>query len=140
MKTITSMSHPILVTAAIIKKDGKFLLTQRPKDIHNSLRWEFPGGKVDFGEDLRKCLEREINEELGIEIKANEILEYSSHVYHGKKHIVLVGFHCDFISGEIEKKEIEDYKFLSFDEMQDYDITEADLPFIEKLKELEKSK
>ena len=129
------MAFPILVTAAIIHKDNKILITQRKKEQHNGLRWEFPGGKLDFGEDLRSCLEREIKEELGIKIKANKIISYSSHVYGGEKHIVLIAFACDFISGKIEKKEINNFAWISLKEAKDYDITEADLPFIEELKQ-----
>ena len=129
------MTFPILVTAAIIEDKGKFLITQRPKDTHNGLRWEFPGGKLDFGEDPRDCLEREILEELGIKIKAGEILEYSSHIYGGKKHIVLLGFKCKFLSGKIQKLKINDFTWVKPEEMSKYDITEADLPFVEKLKQ-----
>ncbi len=128
------MAFPILVTAAIIEHDGKYLITQRPKDAHNGLRWEFPGGKLDFGEDPRECLEREIMEELGIKIKAEEILEYSSHVYGGEKHIVLLGFKCKYLSGTIKKLKINDFAWVTPEEMGKYDLTEADLPFIEKLK------
>lgn len=128
------MTFPILVTAAIIEYKGKFLITQRPKDSHNGLRWEFPGGKLNFGEDPRDCLEREILEELGIKIKAGEILEYSSHVYNGEKHIVLLGFKCKFLSGKIQKLKINDFAWVKPEEMSKYDITEADLPFIKKLK------
>lgn len=127
---------PILVTAAIIEKDGKFLLTQRPAGKLNGDRWEFPGGKVEYGEDLRDCLEREIMEELGITIKAKEIMDYSSHVYPDTKfHIVLFGIHCTFLSGEIQKHEISDYAWVTPKEMDKYDITEADLPFVKKLKD-----
>ncbi len=128
------MAYPILVTAAIIQKGNKYLITQRPEGTHNGLRWEFPGGKLDFGEDPRFCLEREILEELGIKIKAKEILEYSSHVYGEEKHIVLLAFKCDYLSGEIQKLHIKDFAWATPSEMNKYDITEADLPFIKKLK------
>ncbi len=128
------MAFPILVTAAIIKDKDKYLITQRKKEQHNGLRWEFPGGKLNFGEDPRTCLEREIKEELGIKIRAGGILEYSSHVYNEEKHIVLLGFVCKFISGKIKKKEINDFSWVTPEEMSKYDITEADLPFIKKLK------
>lgn len=124
----------LLVTAAIIEDNGKFLITQRPLEAHNGGRWEFPGGKVEFGEDLRDCLGREILEELGIKVDVGDMFEYSSHVYHETKHVVLIGFHCKFLSGEIQNKEIADFKWLTFDEMDKYDITEADIPFIEKLR------
>ena len=125
--------YQLIVTAAVIEDDGKFLITQRPQDKHNGGRWEFPGGKVNFGEDLRTCLEREINEELGILIKAKKPFEYSSHVYQETRHVVLLGFHCEYISGEIQKKDIADYKWVLPQEMTNYDITEADHPFVEKL-------
>ena len=128
------MKFPRLVVAAIIEKDGKYLLAQRPSGTHQGLRWEFPGGKVRFGEDPRECLRREIKEELGINIKVREIFECSSYVYE-EKHIVLLGFLCAIVSGKVEKKEIKDFRWLTPDEMSDYDIVEADIPFVKKLQE-----
>ncbi|WP_127015516.1 NUDIX domain-containing protein [Anoxybacter fermentans] len=55
----------IRVTAAIIEKDGKFLIARR-KEGHLSGMWEFPGGKIEEGESPEECLKREIFEELGI--------------------------------------------------------------------------
>ena len=127
--------RPLLVMAAVIEKDGRFLITQRPEDgRHNGGRWEFPGGKVDFGEDPRYGLEREISEELDIEVSAEDIFELSSNVYSdANKHVVLLACHCVWKSGEISKKDVQDFRWLLPDEMSDYDITEADIPFIEKL-------
>ena len=127
------MAFPILVTAAIIEDKGRFLITQRLKVVHNGLRWEFPGGKLNFGEDPRNCLEREILEELGIKIKAGDILEYSSHIYDNEKHIVLLGFRCKFLSGKIKKLGINDFAWATPKEILKYDMTEADLPFVKKL-------
>lgn len=126
-------NYQLVVTAAIIEDKGKYLITQRPPEKHNGGRWEFPGGTLEFGEDLRSCLEREIDEELGIAVKANEPFEYSSHVYNEHRHVVLLGFHCSYLSGDIKKKEISDFKWVSPLEMKNYDITEADHPFVEKL-------
>ncbi len=127
----------MLVTAAIIEQDGKFLVTQRPDDGRNNAgRWEFPGGKVDFGEDPRACLERELKEELGIDIKAGEIIDLSSHIYFNKIHVVLIGIKSKIISGEIENKDISDHKWLKLEELDKIDICESDIPIINKLKEL----
>ncbi len=125
----------ILVTAAIIERDGKYLITQRTKDNrHGAGRWEFPGGKKEEGEDECACLEREIKEELGLTVKAGEHFLTSEHVYADtKKHVKLMGYHCTIISGEIEHHDIEDHAWVTPQEMKDYDITEADLPFVEKL-------
>jgi 8-oxo-dGTP diphosphatase len=129
------MTQPLLVTCAIITKENKYLITQRRPTDHNAGRWEFPGGKVDFGEDPRKGLEREIKEELGIVVKAHELLDYSSFVYEGKKHIVLLGIHCDYVSGEIEHREVADHAWVTKKEMESYDMTEADPPLMKKLKD-----
>jgi len=125
----------IFVTCAIIEKEGKFLLTQRPSDGRsNGGRWEFPGGTLEFGEEPRTCLKREIIEELDIDIDVGDVFEISTNVYGDVKHVILLGFHCDYLSGEIAKKDIQDFKWLSLEEMGDFDITEADLPLIEALK------
>jgi 8-oxo-dGTP diphosphatase len=123
------MKAPLLVTCAIIEKEGRFLLTQRPSEKTNGDRWEFPGGKVEHGEDPKDSLEREIMEELGIRVTADKLLGYSSHLYEGM-HVVLLAFHCSFISGEIEKKDIQEFTWATPSEMGAYDITEADLPFL----------
>ena len=127
----------MLVTAAIIEKEGRVLITQRPDDgRHMGGGWEFPGGKVEFGEGPRDCLEREILEELGIKIKARDLFEVSSHVYDGKKHIVLLGIRCDFLSGEIKKHDIKDYAWVSPKDFDKYDMVAADLVFVRRLLEL----
>ncbi len=126
------MKSPVLVTCALIEKAGKFLLTQRKEDATNGSRWEFPGGKVEHGEAPRKGLERELDEELGITVRAGDVLNISSHSY-GELHVVLVAFRCEMLAGEIEKRGIQDYRWVSPEEMRSLDITEADLPFVDKL-------
>lgn len=132
------MSSLILVTAAIIEKDGKYLITQRLKDA-TSLPglWEFPGGRVESGEELRDCLEREIFEELGIKIKAEDFFGRTSYIYNKNISIELWGFYCNHISGEIHHLEVQNHKAIYPNEMKDYDFCPADLVFIEKLKRLQ---
>jgi 8-oxo-dGTP diphosphatase len=59
------MTH-IVVTAAIVERDGRFLVTRRQKGVHLAGLWEFPGGKCDPGETLEACMIRELDEELGV--------------------------------------------------------------------------
>ena len=127
------MKYPLLVMAAVIEKNKKFLITQRPRDVHNAERWEFPGGKIDFGEDPRYALQREIKEELGIKIEAEDVFELNSHIYDKKKHIILIACRCNYLSGKVKKKQIKDFKWVKPEKMMDLDVTEADLPFIKKL-------
>lgn len=71
----------LVVSAAVLIEGGRVLLSQRKKGSHLSGAWEFPGGKVEPGEDPRDTLVRELAEELGIEITAGEILEVTFHRY-----------------------------------------------------------
>ena len=56
------------VVAALIRQEDRFLICQRPADKPRALLWEFPGGKVEAGEDERQALIRECREELGVEL------------------------------------------------------------------------
>lgn len=57
----------VVVAAAVIERDGRFLLTRRQRGVHLEGYWEFPGGKCEPGETHAACLVREIREELGVE-------------------------------------------------------------------------
>jgi 8-oxo-dGTP diphosphatase len=74
--------HPLVVVlAAIIEEDGRYLVTRRPAGTHLSGLWEFPGGKCEAGETPEGCLARELEEELGIDAEVGpEILE-TTHRY-----------------------------------------------------------
>jgi len=73
--------NTVEVSAALIFRDGKLLITRRHKDSHLGGLWEFPGGKREPGETFEQCLVREIREELGVEITVGELFEEISHVY-----------------------------------------------------------
>jgi len=124
----------LVVTAAIIKKKGKYLITQRPEGKHLARKWEFPGGIVEFGEDPKRCLKREIKEELGINIKIKELFDYSSFVYNNKRHIILLAFLCDFLSDKIKNIGIKNYKWVNPKEMNNYNFCKADILLIKKIK------
>lgn len=67
--------EPIHVVAAVLKKDGRFLVCQRPKGKANALLWEFPGGKIEPGETGEAALRRECQEELDIRIQVESLLD-----------------------------------------------------------------
>ena len=77
--------HPamrsIVVAAAIVERDGRFLMTRRVKGAHLEGYWEFPGGKCDAGESLEACLLRELREELAVDAVIGEQLLSTSHEY-----------------------------------------------------------
>ena len=81
----------ILVAAAILIENGRVLLTQRKAGTHLGGAWEFPGGKVLPGEDPRDGLRRELEEELGIDVRVGEIVDVTFHRY-GEKAVLLLFF------------------------------------------------
>lgn len=78
-----SIKGPILVSAAVIEsRRGEILIAKRPG--HHKLAgglWEFPGGKVEAGEDPKDCLKREMREEIGADVEVGELIGFYSYVY-----------------------------------------------------------
>jgi len=66
----------VVVTAAIIEKNGKILIAQRKKGTQLEYKWELPGGKLENDETPEECLERELREEFGVETRARPITEF----------------------------------------------------------------
>ena len=123
----------IQVVCAVIIKENKILIAQRSEKMKLPLKWEFPGGKLETEENEEEAIIREIKEELNIEIRPSK--KISSHIHdYGSFKIKLIAYLCTFISGEIHLLEHKDVKFVSLELLTEYDLAEADLPIIEKLK------
>ena len=86
--------NTIVVTAAVIERDGAFLLTRRLQGTHLAGTWEFPGGKCDPGESLVDCLRREIDEELGVDCMVGDRILEATHDY-PERRVVLHFFRCE---------------------------------------------
>ena len=71
----------IVVSAAIVERDGRFLITRRQKGVHLEGYWEFPGGKCEAGESMEACVGRELREELDVDVQVGEEILKTSHVY-----------------------------------------------------------
>lgn len=82
----------LVVAAAVVIEEGRVLLTQRKAGTHLAGAWEFPGGKVEEGEDPREALRRELREELGIDAVAGEIVDVAFHRYEDAGRAVLLLF------------------------------------------------
>ena len=87
------MRERIVVTAAVVERDGAFLLTRRLDGTHLAGHWEFPGGKLHAGETLQECLVREIREELDAEVRVGPEILATSHDY-PERSIELRFFRC----------------------------------------------
>jgi len=103
------------------------------------LKWEFPGGKIEYGEDARKCIVREIREELNIKIRIIDALPPVDHDY-GEFQIRLIPFVATFLSGEIELKEHVQYVWLPLDELSTPDWAAADIPVMQHFLEANDAK
>ena len=127
------MKPTLRVVAAIIEKDGKFLIGKRKKGKHLEGKWEFPGGKIENGESPQNCLERELKEEFGIITKAGEFI--GENIVELEDRIInLLGYRGQYVSGDFLLNEHDEICWVSFDELNLYDFASADIPFLKKLK------
>ena len=72
---------PVVVAAAVIEQDGRFLLTRRLEGTHLAGRWEFPGGKCEPGETHAEALARELEEELAVPVAVGQRILFTTHTY-----------------------------------------------------------
>ncbi len=129
------MDERISVVAAYIKKDGRVLLTKRPLHKPRGGLWEFPGGKLEPGENPENALIREIKEELGIEIKVGEFLAEIDHDYPEIK-IRLMCYVADIVKGEPCSLEGQKIAWVLPEDILDLKLAEADQKLWQKLKQL----
>ena len=129
----TLNSQPIMdVSAALIFRGGKLLITRRHSDAHLGGLWEFPGGKREPGETFEQCLAREIREELGVEIAVGELFESVIHAY-PEKTVHLKFFVCRLLDGEPQPLGCAAVKWAGKSELADYKFPAADAKLLQKL-------
>ncbi|MTI79950.1 MAG: (deoxy)nucleoside triphosphate pyrophosphohydrolase [Firmicutes bacterium] len=121
-----------VVTAAIILHNDQILIAQRKRGERLASKWEFPGGKLEEGETPEECLRREINEELKINITINKYFgESIYHYHHGA--IRLLAYLSDWEEGEITPTVHSQVKWVTPEELTNYDFSPADIPIVKKL-------
>ena len=122
------------VVAALIWENDKFLICQRPKHKARGLLWEFVGGKTEIGETKEEALIRECKEELDVTVTPLDIFMEVIHEYPDIK-IKLTLFNAKIKEGEIKLLEHNDYKWITVDEIEEYDFCPADTEILERIKE-----
>lgn len=115
----------IEVCAAIIIKDNKIFVTQRGYGEFKNM-WEFPGGKVEPGEEIENTIKREIKEELDADIEIVKFLNTIEYTY-PSFHLVMHNFICRLKEDHLVLLEAEDAKYVSIDELKNVDFLPADL-------------
>jgi mutator protein MutT len=123
----------IEVSAALIFRDGKLLITQRHAGAHLGGLWEFPGGKREAAETFEQCLVREIREELDVEIAVGELFDEITHDYPGKS-VRLKFFNCRLLRGEPRALDCAAVKWIEKAELESHEFPAADSRLLDKLK------
>lgn len=139
------MSNFVNVVVAIIQNTkGEYLLSQRNyptlPEVH--LKWQLPGGKIEFGETTEETLQRECAEELGQEVHILKTTpSVKTHMWHHTnrepQHTLLIGYLCELVDEEKEIKlnhETNDYKWFTIEEIKNLDRLPHSLEMIEELR------
>lgn len=122
----------IRVVAAVIERDGHYLITQRRPAAIMPLLWEFPGGRVEGGETDGVALARELADRMGIAVRVGDELMSLVKEYEG----YVIDFHvylCQLLSEEINKLLINDFRWVTSDEMDQFPFPAADQETVEAL-------
>jgi 8-oxo-dGTP diphosphatase len=121
------------VVAALIFQHEQILVCQRTRHQTMPLKWEFPGGKIEEGEQPRDALHRELEEELGIDAKIGQEVSRIVHEYPGGGSVELRFFQVNEYQGTIENKIFRDIRWSLRSELSQYDFLEADLTLVRDL-------
>jgi 8-oxo-dGTP diphosphatase len=127
-----SQQRTIRVVAAILERDGHYLITQRRGTAVLPLMWEFPGGRVEEGEMDAHALKREVRHRLGGEIEVGKLISFVSHPY---EHYVvdLFLYECTLIGDALEARNVNAYRWVTSAEFDQYPFTPADEASMNKL-------
>lgn len=121
------------VVAALIWKDGQVLICQRTKHQPMPLKWEFPGGKIEEGEQPRDALRRELDEELGIAAVIGDEVTRIQHRYPTGNSVELRFFDVHAYSGTLENRIFKSIVWANPADLPVYDFLEADLELVQNL-------
>ena len=121
------------VVAALIWQEGKILICQRTRHQPMPLKWEFPGGKIEEGEQPRDALRRELDEELGIAADIGDEVARIRHEYPTGNSVELRFFDVRSYSGEVENRIFREIVWAIPADLPSYDFLEADLTLVRDL-------
>ena len=115
--------------AGVIKREGLILIGKRCIDDSYGGLWEFPGGKIEEGETDSQCLEREIQEELGLDSEIGKLI----HVNQPSPTFQLSVYHARIADGEPELREHDEFRWVTAAQLYEYKMLPADGPVIKIL-------
>lgn len=133
---MTSLNPPpprtIRVVAAVIEREGRYLITQRRPSAVLPLLWEFPGGRVEDAETDVEALRREVRHRLDTDVQVGALISFVSHAY--ENYVVdLHLYECRVVGGEPRAAAVHDFRWVRSDEFDQYSFTPADEASMSKL-------
>lgn len=125
----------LVVACALLDQDNRALLSERPQGKSLAGLWEFPGGKVEQGETPEASLIRELEEELGIHVQADNLrpLTFASHSYE-TFHLLMPLYLCYHYEGVARGREGQNLKWVFIGDLDKYPMPDADKPLVQLLK------
>jgi 8-oxo-dGTP diphosphatase len=123
----------VTVAAGILMQNGRILICQRKRDAAFPLQWEFPGGKVEPGEDAATCLRRELREELTIEAEIGSEISTFRYIYPNGFEVELFFLRVTHYTGEIANQAFEQLLWVNPSQLPSYDFLEADRALVARL-------
>jgi 8-oxo-dGTP diphosphatase len=123
------------VVAALIVRENKILICQRTRHQTMPLKWEFPGGKIEPGENPEAALRRELDEELGIQATVGPKVAEIRHNYGNGGTVELYFFLVEQFAGEIQNRIFKDVRWVGKAEMPQFDFLEADVALVKDIAE-----
>jgi 8-oxo-dGTP diphosphatase len=122
----------IRVVAAVLERNGSYLITQRRPSAVLPLLWEFPGGRVEPGETDTHALKRELLHRLGVQIECGKLISFVSHPYEHYT-VELFLYECHLASDKLEARNVNAFKWVPSSEFEQYPFTPADEASMNKL-------
>lgn len=132
-RTRSAAGNTVRVVAALIVRDHQVLACQRTRHQTLPLKWEFPGGKIETGEQPRNALQRELQEELGIVAKIGDEVSRIHHEYKDGKRVELRFYRVSEFQGEIENRIFRDVRWVPRRSLPQYDFLEADTELVKQI-------
>lgn len=123
----------IQVAAALLIRDGRLLIAQRLKGDHLGGLWEFPGGKIEPGESFASCLQREMIEELALEVDVFQVYDEVTHAY-PEKSVHIKFLVCRWRAGEATPLAAQAVAWVTRDELSRYEFPPADAVILRRLR------
>ena len=122
----------IRVVAALVERDGRYLITQRRETAVLPMLWDFPGGRVETGETDQVALAREVAERLGASVDVGQLISFVNHPYE-KYAVDLYLYECTLLDDQLRCRAVHDYAWVTSKEMESYSFTPVDEASMSKL-------